>query len=159
MNFVRVHQHVQDHHHYYFLQSSENLSLIFWDMCLHSEVLGFVILIPLSPFTVHGPMPSILVEGPFSSVQSWTLSRVQLCNPMDRSMPGFPVINQLLEVAQTHVHWISDAIQQSHPLSSSVSSFSKEFSKLSAISYYELSPSSLTRVTFWCTFQLKAIFI
>ena len=52
----------------------------------------------------------------FSSVQS--LSRVQLCNPMDCSMPGFPVHHQLLELAQTHIHRVSDAIQPSHPLSS-----------------------------------------
>ena len=36
--------------------------------------------------------------------------------PMDCSMPGFPVNHQLLELAQTHVHWVSDAIQLSHPL-------------------------------------------
>ena len=45
----------------------------------------------------------------------------QLCltlfNPMDCSTPGFPV-HHLLELAQTHVHCISDAIQPSHPLSS-----------------------------------------
>ena len=41
-----------------------------------------------------------------------------LCNPMDCSMPGFPVHHQLWELAQTHVHWVSDAIQPSHPLSS-----------------------------------------
>ena len=37
--------------------------------------------------------------------------------PMDCSMPGFPVHHQLLEIAQTHVHWVGDAIQPSHPLS------------------------------------------
>ena len=37
-----------------------------------------------------------------------------LCNPMDCSTPGFPVLHQLLELAQTHVHWVSDAIQPSH---------------------------------------------
>ena len=37
---------------------------------------------------------------------------------MDRSTPGLPVHHQLLELAQTHVHWVSDAIQPSHPLSS-----------------------------------------
>ena len=36
---------------------------------------------------------------------------------MDRSTPGFPVYHQLLEPAQTHVHWVGDAIQPSHPLS------------------------------------------
>ena len=41
-----------------------------------------------------------------------------LCNPMDCSMPGLPVHHQLPEFTQTHVHWISDAIQPSHPLSS-----------------------------------------
>ena len=41
-----------------------------------------------------------------------------LCDPMDCSTPGFPVHHQLLELAQTHVHCVSDAIQPSHPLSS-----------------------------------------
>ena len=51
----------------------------------------------------------------FSSVQS--LSRVQLfCDPMDYSMPGFPVHHQLPELTQIHVHQVSDAIQASHPL-------------------------------------------
>ena len=36
---------------------------------------------------------------------------------MDHSMPGLPVHHQLLEFTQTHVHWVSDAIQPSHPLS------------------------------------------
>ena len=37
---------------------------------------------------------------------------------MDCSMPGFPVLHYLLEIAQTHVPWVGDAIQLSHPLSS-----------------------------------------
>ena len=45
-----------------------------------------------------------------SSVQS--LSCVQLCDPMNCSMPGFP------DFTQTHVHGVSDAFQPSHPLSS-----------------------------------------
>ena len=57
-----------------------------------------------------------LFECIFSSVQS--LSRVRLCDPMDCSTPGLPVHHQLLEFTQTHVHWVSDAIQPSHPLSS-----------------------------------------
>ena len=40
-----------------------------------------------------------------------------LCNPMDCSTAGFPVLHYLLELAQTHVHSVSDAIQPSHPLS------------------------------------------
>ena len=38
-----------------------------------------------------------------------------LCDPMDCSIPGFPVHHQLLARAQTHVHWVGDAIQPSHP--------------------------------------------
>ena len=41
------------------------------------------------------------------------------CDPMDRSMPGFPVHHQLLELAQTHVHQVGGTIQPSHPLSPS----------------------------------------
>ena len=52
----------------------------------------------------------------FSSVQS--LSCVQPCDPMDCSTPGFPVHHQLPELTHTHVHWVGDDIQPSHPLSS-----------------------------------------
>ena len=52
----------------------------------------------------------------FSSDQS--LSSVWLCDPMNHSTPGLPVHHQLPEFTQTHVHWASDAIQPSHPLSS-----------------------------------------
>ena len=49
-------------------------------------------------------------------------SVIQLCptlwDPMDCSTPGLPVHHQILEFTQTHVHWVSDAIQPSHPLSS-----------------------------------------
>ena len=54
--------------------------------------------------------------GQFSPFQS--LSRVRLCNPMNRSTPGLHVHHQLPEFTQTHVRWVSDAIQPSHPLSS-----------------------------------------
>ena len=54
----------------------------------------------------------------FTSVSSVTQSSPTLCDPMDCSRPGLPVHRQLLEFTQTHVHWVSDAIQLSHPLSS-----------------------------------------
>ena len=47
-----------------------------------------------------------------------TQSCLTLCDPMDCSTPGFPVHHQLLELIQTHVHLVGDAIQPSHPLSS-----------------------------------------
>ena len=51
----------------------------------------------------------------FSSVAQ---SCPTLCDPMNRSTPGLPLHHQLPEFTQTHVHWVSDAIQPSHPLSS-----------------------------------------
>ena len=51
----------------------------------------------------------------FSSVAQWCPS---LCDPMNHSTPGLPVHHQLPESTQTHVHWVGDVIQPSHPLSS-----------------------------------------
>ena len=44
------------------------------------------------------------------------LSHVLLCDPVNCSMPGFLVLHHLLEFVQTHIHWVSDAIQPSHIL-------------------------------------------
>ena len=49
-------------------------------------------------------------------LSSVTQSCLTLCDPKDCSMPGFPVHHQLLELAQTHVHLVGDAIQPSPPL-------------------------------------------
>ena len=74
-------------------------------------------------------IPSVL----FSSV---TQSCLTLCDPMDCSTPGLPVRHQLPEFTQTHVHWVGDAIQPSHPLSSpSTSAF-----KLSQHDHYKCWP-------------------
>ena len=55
------------------------------------------------------------VSVQFSSVAQ---SCPTLCDPMNRSMPVLSVHHQLPEFTQTHVHWVGDAIQPSHPLSS-----------------------------------------
>ena len=62
----------------------------------------------------------ISVSVQFSSVAQLCLT---LCDPVDCSMPGFPVHHQLLEPSQTHLHRVSDAIQPSHPLSLCLQSF------------------------------------
>ena len=59
--------------------------------------------------------PIISFSHKFSSV---TQSCSTLCNPMDCSMLGFPVHCQYLEFTQARVHWVGNAIQPSHPLSS-----------------------------------------
>ena len=51
----------------------------------------------------------------FSSVAQLCLT---FCDPMDCSTPGLPVHHQLLEFTQTHAHWVGDAIEPYHPLSS-----------------------------------------
>ena len=61
----------------------------------------------------------LLLSGPtlwlccFSVAQSCAT----LCSSKDCSTPGFPALHHIAELAQTHVHWVSDAIQPSHPLS------------------------------------------
>ena len=52
-------------------------------------------------------------KNQFSSV-AWSCPT--LCDPTKRSMPGLPVHHQLPEFTQTHVNWVGDAIQSSHPL-------------------------------------------
>ena len=62
----------------------------------------------------------------FSSTEDFSLithclvskSHPTLCDPMDYSTPGFPVLHHLLVFVQTQVHGVADAIQPSHPLSS-----------------------------------------
>ena len=53
------------------------------------------------------------VSVQFSSVAQ---SCPTLCDPMNRSTPGLPVHHQLLEFTQTHIHWVTDTIQPSHPV-------------------------------------------
>ena len=54
----------------------------------------------------------------FLEIVVQSLIRVWLCDPMDCSMPGFPIHHQLPELDQTHVHLVGDAIQPFRPLSS-----------------------------------------
>ena len=61
----------------------------------------------------------VRVTGYLIAFSSVAQPRPTLCNPMNRSTPGLPVHHYLPEFTQTHVHRVSDAIQLSHPLSSS----------------------------------------
>ena len=66
-----------------------------------------------SAFSWHFLLITLWIQ--FSSV---TQSCLTLCDPTDCSTPGLPVHHQLSEFTHTHVHWVSDVIQLSHPLSS-----------------------------------------
>ena len=65
--------------------------------------------------SINGNYLHRLLSVQFTSV---TQSSLTLWDLMNRSMPGLPVHHQLPEFTQTHVHWVGDAIQPSHPLSS-----------------------------------------
>jgi len=71
-------------------------------------------LLPLERVVASAWFPLV---GWDSSVQ-FTQLCLTLCDPMNRSTPGLLVHHQLPESTQTHVHWVGDAIQPSHPLSS-----------------------------------------
>ena len=58
----------------------------------------------------------VLFKNTFSVVVVQSLSPVWLCDPLDCSISGSPVLHYLLEFAQIHVHWVGDASWPSHPL-------------------------------------------
>ena len=65
---------------------------------------------------VCGPQHCFMASGMFERIV-FVQSCPTLCDPMDCSTPGFPVLHYLPKFAHTHIHWVSDAIQPSHPLS------------------------------------------
>ena len=85
--------------------------LFYPHLSLPPSLLSFLLKIHI----VSREMERMVEHFQFSSVAQ---SCPTLCDPMDCSMPGLPVIHQLLEFTQTHVHWVGDAMQSSHPLSS-----------------------------------------
>ena len=79
-----------------------------WISCMYTYALSLLNLLPTS----H---PVLLSSVQFSSVGQ---SCPTLCDPMDFSTPGLPFPHKFPEFTETHVHWVSDAIHPSHPLSS-----------------------------------------
>ena len=87
-----------------------HLLVLFWKLKLAKEL-------------SHEICPEYKRNGEYSKfgsdqIRSVAQSCPTLCDPMNRSTPGLPVHHQLPEFTQTHVHWVNDAIQPSHPLSS-----------------------------------------
>ena len=89
-------------------------NIIFGSILLYEQEVSLYV------FWLLNTLSSLSTVNSISSVQfsSVTQSCQTPCDPMNRSMPGLPVHYQLQELTQTHVHWVSDAIQPSHPLSS-----------------------------------------
>ena len=76
----------------------ENFCRQHWPQIISTQVLGWKIGVSICCCSVAKLCPT-------------------LCVPMDCRTPGFPILHYLPEFAQTHSHWVSDAIQPSHPLS------------------------------------------
>ena len=57
----------------------------------------------------------LMKHSPWKCCCSVAKSSLTLCDPMDCCTPGFPVHHRLLELTQSHVHRVGDAIQPSHP--------------------------------------------
>ena len=83
-------------------------------VCRRPELPGKPIFIPM----IHDILDIWNVIYTIYQFSSVAQSCPTLCDPMNCSTPGLPVHHQLPEFTQTHVHWVSDAIQPSHLLSS-----------------------------------------
>ena len=81
----------------------------------HPVRLKLIIWLKKTVFTCFKRISSQILISHFSSVAQ---SCPTLCDPMNQRTPGLPVRRQLLDSIQTHVHWVSDAIQPSYLLSS-----------------------------------------
>ena len=76
----------------------------------------------MDPTNMPTITPYLCTMGhPVDQFSSVAQSCLTLCDPMNRSTPGLPVHHHLLEFTQTHVHRVRDAIQPSHPRSSTSS--------------------------------------
>ena len=98
------------------VQYANVLENIFWNkgqkMSRNGRLLWIIL---FQYFSLSSSSNRVNLSVQFSSV---TQSGLTLCDPMDSSMPGLPVHHQLPEFTQTLAHWVSDAVQPSHPLSS-----------------------------------------
>ena len=101
-------------------------SCLIWEMCLE-----------ISLFSSNA-----------SSVQFSSVAQLYstLCDPVDCSTPGLPIHHQLPEFTQTHVHWVADAIQPSHPLSFSSSSSAFSLSQHQGLFQWVGSSHQVTKV-------------
>ena len=78
----------------------------------------------LSMWSVLVNVPCSLEKNVYSAAFAWNalcccpVAQLcpTLCNPVDCSTPGFPVLHYLQEFAPTHVHWVDDATQPPHPV-------------------------------------------
>ena len=98
----------------------DRVTVLFWAEVRIWDSLGRSQLCSLNHLSILRCRSQMVMENPQVGVScccSVAESCPTLCDPMDCSMPCFPVFHCLQEFAQTHVHCVCDAIQPSHPLS------------------------------------------
>ena len=105
---------------------------------------------------IHMPFDSLGIH--FSSVAH---SGLTLYNPMEYSIPGFPVLPYLLEFVQTHVHWGSDAIQPSYLLLPTSPLFLKQHQGLFewVISSHHVAKASILQDLAYFMVQLSRLYV
>ena len=92
---------------------SHNLTVTELGCCSSLKIITCTTVLKHCPCVQGSLQSNSWLQPQFSSI---TQSCPTLCDPMDCSMPGFPVLHYIPELAQIHVHWVGDAIQPSHPL-------------------------------------------
>ena len=107
-----------------FMRQAETFYRNYVLYCMYSPFTKITYVLSFPPTSLKQFLGAILSAASqaavISSVQTNSVTQLcpNLCHPMDCSMPGFPVHHQFLELTQTHVHWVGDAIQPTYPLSS-----------------------------------------
>ena len=93
---------------------------------VYSVVIPCELYLKMSLWNTLDQLPLLMIQDKFIKLYLFMILQFSsvaqpcptFCDPMDCSVPGLPIHHQLQEFAQTHVHWVGDAIQPSHPLSS-----------------------------------------
>ena len=105
-----------------FMRQAETFYRNYVLYCMYSPFTKITYVLSFPPTSLKQFLGAILSAASqaavISSVQTNSVTQLclNLCHPMDCSMPGFPVHHQFLELTQTHVHWVGDAIQPTYPL-------------------------------------------
>ena len=102
--------------HFHFTGSKGTwLRFFFLLLSLYSVPVVFILSIPLPIHSLPCAPKNSLVRWFLGCCRSVARSCLTLCCTTDCSMPGFPVLHYLPEFAQSHILWVSDTIQPSHP--------------------------------------------
>ena len=138
-------------------------SALWWLGCIHDSISGVWRYLPaLANLQVaflvwfFGFSNTYITSSPSDQIRSVAQLCLTLRDPTTRSTPGLPVHHQLPEFTQTHVHWVGDAIQPSHPLLSP--SPPQDWSPLGWTGWISLQSKGLSRVFSNTTVQKHQFF-